>query len=150
MCERAFSGVFRIATRRERGAVYASRRVGCGHCGGGVGPLPGKIFCPLIFFYRQKTRTRRTLWVTGFYGSTAKRSLHKHCKNYLKTHGQSKGAVAPSPPLNTPLRSLICATNNIGQNKHKLPKQHLLRRHVTTVIVIFATATCLLTHFVAV
>ena len=36
----------------------------------------------------------------GFYGSSAKRSLQKQCKNYPKIHSKTRGggAVAPSPP----------------------------------------------------
>jgi len=40
----------------------------------------------------------------GFYCSITKQSLQKQCKNYPKIHGQTRGAVAQSPPpLNTPL-----------------------------------------------
>ena len=34
----------------------------------------------------------------GLYGSVAKQSLQKQCKNYQKIHGQTGGAVAQSPP----------------------------------------------------
>ena len=34
----------------------------------------------------------------GFYCSITKQSLQKQCKNYPKIHGQTRGAVAQSPP----------------------------------------------------
>jgi len=39
----------------------------------------------------------------GFYCSIAQLNLQKQCKNYPKVHSQTKGTVAPSRIVNTPL-----------------------------------------------
>jgi len=74
-------------------------------------PLPGNNFCPqgdkfecilMQFLTGRKHGQSVEVLGHGFYGSIAKRSLQKQCKNYPKIHGQTKGGVAQSP-LNTPL-----------------------------------------------
>jgi len=63
-------------------------------------------------FNRQKTRTV-TIEALGhaFYGSIAKRSFQKQCKNYPNIHGQTKEGGRSIAPLSTPLKVL-----------HPLPK----------------------------
>jgi len=51
-------------------------------------------------FNRQKNgQSREALVGHGIYGSIAKRSLQKYCKNYPKNSpSDQREAVAPSPP----------------------------------------------------
>ena len=101
------SGVFRISIRRERGSVGAGR---VRYIGGGLETSPEKksFFVPKVIilgafyavFNRQKNgQSREALVGHGIYGSIAKRSLQKYCKNYPKNSpSYQREAVAPSPP----------------------------------------------------
>jgi len=81
----------------------------------GNGPLQEKIiFIPqsdkfrcifMQFFIGRKHGQSLEALGHGFYGSIAKRSLQKQCKNDPKVHAQTKGGRSHHrpPPMNMPL-----------------------------------------------